>query len=1327
MIKYYKGLLLLSWGLLMVLCTNAQPAWNGTLRIDSSNCYIIDNFINAAWGNQSIAAGYGNTTNMGAWVGLKKAISVPAMNKGAQAIANDSLLNYTVLNARAGNYNDSIGVLNLRDLTQSGNSAESYSPFIESQMKSYLQLPTLPSVGKMVLFVLKGVQSLGIAVDSKQADGSWLEVTRFPYPKSDSYISLDTIAGNHIISQTPVTYRIRSYSYNSTASQTYGPLIGRLMVQKYIPNDIRPPYPAFRPYNSIRVLSNTIKIADSLVNTFSESQWLNYVPKQAPRSLQENPSSTGLPIVANLIWDYKFPDQIMDGTVAIRYGKSPYSLKNQVMTGDTVIVPYYKTINGDTTYVDAEIDFNKASFLNKNLPILAAAYQQTGNEKYARYVALALDKWAKLVPKYFMTIAWNLSTPVDRDYLLANRATITAQRASDHNGLQGELIEGPILAFDNIYESAALQKIAADSGYNVRDSILKKYLLNVTDWLINVPTIQEHASTNLVAHIPLMIFVAEICPDTAEKQRIMSFLDTYFYTVMSHNFKRDGMYPEAFAYHVGYADDNDLGVHLVNTFFTLFPPSNDSMVTIASNNETRVAFFDRAASVQDSVAFPNGDLAPFDDTPAGKSTARNSTHSYFMPAYGHAMLGDGIGNQQIQYNIGAVDKANHIHNDILGMTLFANGNEQLGNIRYSRIAGRMFTNSTLAKNMVTVDENTSQYYSSNRQVYGNEGHVFTNGFYTLFEQGMDSIAALEAYSNTTSPGKVSRYQRLNILNTIDTAAPYLLDVFVVQGGTKHDYVLNGSTQIDQTSSSSSLSLSKLPGTYPLLATGATYTDPVNDFDSRNWYGALRQAYSAKSNGNWNATFIDSANTGVKIFAVDDSAVTVNLAQSPYPYRRSTQKSLYAYWRPALIERRAGKTSNSKSVFVHIINPFKNNLILIDSIKTLPLDSTATAEQIALAVYFKNGRKDVLLVNMNNELITGTSASGQTTRTRDKLYSLNGKIGLFVNRNNNVKGYLINGSNLIYKGAIISIPDSVYQGSLIGSTRIADGAAYNAFVTNSTMPAGIDLRGKWISLRFGTYKVIAPADKILTQTNMNELFKIDSVAIIAGKTYIICSEDHELRINGNTSTQELIRPQRTFTGATSFRILKSKTGLFADTSSLPLPISIVSFSGKEQDCMANLKWRITDALEVNQFVIEKSDDGVKFVNTAFVSPNNMTDYSIQLPIKENAVYYRLKVIDHNGNITFSKSIQLASHCVSLQMKFIISPNPSKDCLLNLTFSTASDKVRLINVLDNNGKIVFQDKLSANTNFTHIKLPEYLAAGIYLMKIEGYETEKLVIEK
>lgn len=93
------------------------------------------------------------------------------------------------------------------------------------------------------------------------------------------------------------------------------------------------------------------------------------------------------------------------------------------------------------------------------------------------------------------------------------------------------------------------------------------------------------------------------------------------------------------------------------------------------------------------------------------------------------------------------------------------------------------------------------------------------------------MAATEVYSKTIRPGKVERYQRIHVLNTIDPSRPYLLDLFVVKGGTKHDYLLHGSTQYDQTTETS-LSMTKINSQYPLLPTGVTYKDPVVEGDKQ---------------------------------------------------------------------------------------------------------------------------------------------------------------------------------------------------------------------------------------------------------------------------------------------------------------------------------------------------------------------------------------------------------------------------------------------------------------------------------------------------------------
>jgi len=1155
--KFTKGFLHLLHFLAFILVNSKsysqiKPVSTGALlHIDSSNCYIIDNFLSTNWGNNTITKNYNTSPTYSGWYGSTSAIAtIPAKNLGNQATANGVALNYSVAQIRASNYNDSLGIINLKNLYQSGNANATFPTFAENQVQSFLQLPTLPSVGKMILFVTTkyGSSSLGFVVESKQPNGTWVQVASVSYPSYNTYIQLDTIAGNNIVSQTPVTYRIRSNSYNSTNTSTFGPQIGALLVQKYIPNDAyQPPY---RPFNAVSSLSTVLTIADSLVNKYSESQWLELVPKQAPRSLQLNPSSDGKPDVSTWYWFPDTPNQIRDGKyIAYQYGSSPKSYKNQVMTGDTVLVPYYITVSKDTTYVDAQIDYQKMDFLNNNLPILGSAYQRSGNEKYARYVALALNKWSKNVPKYFMTLGWNLETPIDRDKLLAKRTTVLAQRASDHNGLTHELEDGPILAFDYIYESVAIKKIAADSGYNVLDSIRINFFLNITNWLINVPTMDQHVISNLMYHISNMIRVAEVCGDTTDKKNIMTFVDAFFDTVQQRNFKRDGILSESFSYHEGYAKENYSAAQINSQFYYLFKGSDYGLSQAAINSSFRTPFFYRTATVQDSVAFPTGDLAPFDDTQADNSIARDSTQSYLLPAYGHAMLGSGKGNQQTQLNFHLIDYANHVHNGNLGITLFANGNEQLGNIRYSRIAGRIFTNSAIAKNLVVVDQNTNQYNAA-KQVFGNSGHVFTNGYITMFEPNTDSISVTEGYSNNIyGPSLVTRYQRLNILNTVDLTAPYLIDVFVVKGGTNHDYVLNGSTQIDQTYTSS-LPLARSTSTTPLLPAGKTYTRPINEADDTNWYGALTAKDSAQSNGNWQVTFKNSTGTdGVKVFGLDDGSPMINIAQSPVAYRRSVATTFDYYKRPALIEQRVGTSANSKSIFVHVIEPF-GSASAITSVTKLPLTSS-TDEFLALSIQFANGRKDVALINLNHELITGDSAK-QTITTLDSMYTIRGKVGIFTNVNSTVKGYLFNGRNLVYNKINYTPSDSVYSGTITGTLRKAKGDDYDAFITDAIIPEGVELKGKWISLRFGTYTVVnPPVGAVTTQSGMNELFQIDGIKKVNGKTYILTSFDHLFSVVGNI-TKELVRPQRTFVGTTTFTINKTKAVVYANNAIIFTP-------------------------------------------------------------------------------------------------------------------------------------------------------------------------------
>ena len=81
----------------------------------------------------------------------------------------------------------------------------------------------------------------------------------------------------------------------------------------------------------------------------------------------------------------------------------------------------------------------------------------------------------------------------------------------------------------------------------------------------------------------------------------------------------------------------------------------------------------------------------------------------------------------------------------------------------------------------------------------------------------------------------------------------------------------------------------------------------------------------------------------------------------------------------------------------------------------------------------------------------------------------------------------------------------------------------------------------------------PSGAVKTQEDMNELFQIDHVEQVGGQTYIVTVEDHCLKVDG-AMAEEIMRPQRQFTGATTFTILKSQSGLFGGGTGLSAAVS-----------------------------------------------------------------------------------------------------------------------------------------------------------------------------
>jgi len=128
----------------------------------------------------------------------------------------------------------------------------------------------------------------------------------------------------------------------------------------------------------------------------------------------------------------------------------------------------------------------------------------------------------------------------------------------------------------------------------------------------------------------------------------------------------------------------------------------------------------------------------------------------------------------------------------------------------------------------------------------------------------------------------------------------------------------------------------------------------------------------------------------------------------------------------------------------------------------------------------------------------------------------------------------------------------------------------------------------------------------------------------------------------------------------------------------LPIELMFFKGTEENCAVYLNWQTATETDFSHFDVEKSLDGITFsqigrVNGSGSSTQGATyDFVDESPSALN--YYRLKMNDLDGTVTYSEVITIQSGCIESGVSISeVFPNPVKDELINIRFVSTLDHV------------------------------------------------------
>lgn len=170
------------------------------------------------------------------------------------------------------------------------------------------------------------------------------------------------------------------------------------------------------------------------------------------------------------------------------------------------------------------------------------------------------------------------------------------------------------------------------------------------------------------------------------------------------------------------------------------------------------------------------------------------------------------------------------------------------------------------------------------------------------------------------------------------------------------------------------------------------------------------------------------------------------------------------------------------------------------------------------------------------------------------------------------------------------------------------------------------------------------------------------------------------------------------------------------SGSPLPVTFTSLTGSIRNGKANLSWNIADEHNVDRYEVEESANGRQFQAFTQVDAASRSSYqAIDAQLHTGANYYRVKAVDIDGKLTYSKIIRLDNNS-AVDNDIRVYPNPSRGELnLGLNIPAGNYQIRLINAV---GQTVYQQPLTheGGSRSMQLGLPK-LSSGVYQVEVRG----------
>ena len=187
------------------------------------------------------------------------------------------------------------------------------------------------------------------------------------------------------------------------------------------------------------------------------------------------------------------------------------------------------------------------------------------------------------------------------------------------------------------------------------------------------------------------------------------------------------------------------------------------------------------------------------------------------------------------------------------------------------------------------------------------------------------------------------------------------------------------------------------------------------------------------------------------------------------------------------------------------------------------------------------------------------------------------------------------------------------------------------------------------------------------------------------------------------------------------IRKDIDGGIKNAPGVVLPLIVNQFNGNYSDGLIQLGWSTYSEINMDHFNIERSTDGNNFrqigkINTASGLLNSNANYTyLDITAERGTNYYRLAMIDNNGNYTYSKTIMVNVDIKGISV-MIVYPNPFSRRVQIRVNSDKAEKVS-INIITSNGILISSQDAQTQVGDNNITINKVdaLPGGIYYIEV------------